>query len=115
MDLLLRAADVTVSKPGGLTVAEALACGRPMLATFSLGGQESFNLNFLERHGVGGIVPLKDLAERLDRLFRDTSTLTSLQRRAWHLGRRDGAERIADMICDTANGVLMRKCGIRCP
>src|SRR4030095_16189171 len=43
MDIYLRAADVVVGKPGGISVAEALACGRPLLATRSLGGQEGFN------------------------------------------------------------------------
>ena len=53
MDLFIRAADVVVGKPGGVTVAEVLACGRPLFATRSLGGQEGFNVDFLERHQVG--------------------------------------------------------------
>ena len=47
MDIYLRAADIVVGKPGGISVAEALACGRPLLATRSLGGQEGFNIDFL--------------------------------------------------------------------
>ena len=31
----MRAADLVVGKPGGLTVAEVLACGRPLLAARS--------------------------------------------------------------------------------
>ena len=68
MDLYLRAADLVVGKPGGITVAEALACGRPLLATRSLGGQEGFNVDFLERNGVGGLVGDREVAERVDAL-----------------------------------------------
>jgi processive 1,2-diacylglycerol beta-glucosyltransferase len=94
MDVYLRASDLVVGKPGGITVAEALACGRPLLATRSLGGQEGFNVDFLERHGVGGLVGDREVADR-DRLQH-------MQREAWLLGRRDGASRIADIALQLA-------------
>ena len=63
---------MVVGKPGGLTVAEVLACGRPLLATRALGGQEGFNVRFLERHGVGRLVPEEALVRGLgDMLHRE--------------------------------------------
>lgn len=103
MEILVRAADVVVAKPGGLTLAEALACGRPLLAPFSLGGQEGFNVRFLERHGLGGRVPQGQLVDCLQLLFADPRKLTSLQGRAWNLGRRDSAERVADLVYELLN------------
>ena len=103
MEILVRAADVVVAKPGGLTLAEALACGRPLLAPFSLGGQEGFNVRFLERHGLGGLVPQGQLVGCLQLLFADPRKLASLQDRAWNLGRRDGAERVADLVHELVN------------
>ncbi|MET0536124.1 MAG: glycosyltransferase [Steroidobacter sp.] len=103
MDIYLRAADVVVGKPGGITVAEALACGRPLLATRSLGGQEGFNVDFLTRHGVGGLVADGDLLDRVDALLRDPDVLQNMQRRAWLLGQRDGATRVAGLALDLAS------------
>lgn len=102
MDVYLRAADVIVGKPGGISVAEALACGRPMLATRSLGGQEGFNVEFLERHDVGGLVRDGELRQRLDAILRDADGLQAMQRRAWQLGRRDGAAQIAALAVELA-------------
>ncbi|MCG2741462.1 MAG: hypothetical protein L6300_14705 [Syntrophaceae bacterium] len=105
MDILMRAADVVVAKPGGLTLAEALACGRPLIAPCSLGGQgqEGFNVRFLERHGVGGPVPEGQLVESLRSLLSDTRKLATIQNRAWRLSRRDSAERVADLVCELVN------------
>jgi UDP-N-acetylglucosamine:LPS N-acetylglucosamine transferase len=100
MDLYLRACDLVVGKPGGISVAEALACGRPLLATRSLGGQEGFNVNFLERNDVGGLVSDGELVGRVDALLADRPALRAMQERAAALGRRNGAQRIAQLALD---------------
>jgi UDP-N-acetylglucosamine:LPS N-acetylglucosamine transferase len=97
-EVFIRAADVVVGKPGGLTVAEALACGRPLLATRSLRGQESFNVRFLEQHGVGRLVPEDDLAAAIESLLANPGELARIQHRARTLGKRDGALRIAELV-----------------
>ncbi len=98
MEVFIRAADVVVGKPGGLTVAEVLACGRPLLATHSLRGQEGFNVRFLEQHGVGHLVPEDELAERIESLLANRGELARIQQRAWTLGKRDAAARIAEAV-----------------
>ncbi len=98
MEVFIRAADVVVGKPGGLTVAEVLACGRPLLATHSLRGQEGFNVRFLEQHGVGQLVPEDELAERIESLLANRGELAHIQQRAWMLGKRDAAARIAESV-----------------
>jgi UDP-N-acetylglucosamine:LPS N-acetylglucosamine transferase len=102
MDLYVSAADVIVGKPGGITVAEALACGRPLFATRSLGGQEGFNVRFLENHGVGELVRDTALLDKLDTVVTQPQELADMQTRARALGRRDGAARIAEMVLDLA-------------
>jgi UDP-N-acetylglucosamine:LPS N-acetylglucosamine transferase len=102
MDLYVSAADVIVGKPGGITVAEALACGRPLFATRSLGGQEGFNVRFLEHHGIGELVCDTALLDKLDTVVTQPQELADMQTRARALGRRDGAARIAEMVLDLA-------------
>jgi processive 1,2-diacylglycerol beta-glucosyltransferase len=102
MPALLRAADVVVGKPGGLTVAESLACGRYLLAINSPGGQESSNVQFLARHGAGELVRKEEVGGRLRALLADPDHLRALQAHVASLGRRDGATRIAALALDAA-------------
>lgn len=102
MPVLLSAADLVVGKPGGLSVAEALACGRPFFATTSLGGQEGFNLRFLEENDVGRQVPPGHLYDTLRALLSSPRQLAQAQARARVLGRRDGAQRIAALAAAPA-------------
>jgi processive 1,2-diacylglycerol beta-glucosyltransferase len=100
MDIHMRAADIVVGKPGGVTVAEVLACGRPLFATRSLGGQEGFNVNFLERHGVGALVRDHELFERVRSTLARPDELAATQVRAWALGHRNGTRHASDLILD---------------
>lgn len=102
MDLYLRAADLVVGKPGGISVAEALACGRPLIATRSLGGQEGFNVSFLERHRVGALVSDRELVGRVSELLSNRDELRQMQQRAWALGHREGARHIAQIAVTLA-------------
>ena len=100
MDLYIRAADIVVGKPGGVTLAEVLACGRPLLATRSLGGQEGFNVGFLERHDVGALVRDHELFAKVQSMLAQPALLQAMQVRAWALGSRHGAKRVTKMILD---------------
>ncbi|MFZ3172671.1 MAG: glycosyltransferase [Carboxydocellales bacterium] len=48
----MQASDVIISKPGGLTTAEVLACQVPMLIVDPIPGQETRNADFLLNQGV---------------------------------------------------------------
>ncbi len=89
------AADLVVGKPGGLTTAEVLACGRPLFSTCSLGGQESFNVAYLGKQGVGGLLEERRLAQRIVALLDDRPALERMQAKAAELGRRRGAGLVA--------------------
>jgi UDP-N-acetylglucosamine:LPS N-acetylglucosamine transferase len=95
MEQFIAAADIVVGKPGGLTVAEVLACGRPLFVTRSLRGQESFNVRFLEREGIGRFIGQSELASGVEALLASPAALAAMQQRAWNAGRRDGAARVA--------------------
>jgi UDP-N-acetylglucosamine:LPS N-acetylglucosamine transferase len=109
MEVFMRAADVVVGKPGGLTVAETLACGRPLVAAHSLRGQEGFNVRFLERHGIGGLVPEEGLGPHIESLVSDPARLAHIQERCSALGRGDGAERIAALALELARSPLAER------
>ena len=96
----LVAADVVVGKSGGLTVAEVLACGRPLLVTHTLQGQESFNVRFLERLGIGRLVGNDGLAPQVREWLASPELLQVIQQQARAAGRRDGAVRVAEEVLE---------------
>jgi UDP-N-acetylglucosamine:LPS N-acetylglucosamine transferase len=102
MERFLVAADIVVGKSGGLTVAEVLACGRPLLVTRTLQGQESFNVRFLERHGIGRLVGTEQLAGQVREWLERPELLQDIQARAAAAGRRDGALRVAEQALELA-------------
>lgn len=98
MAVLMRAADIVVGKPGGLTVSESLACGRPFIASCSVGGQEACNVRFLERYGIGCRLEPEELPGRLRELFENPSELVAWQTRAAEQAPRRSAMAVADLI-----------------
>ena len=76
----MHAADLLVTKPGGLTVSEALACNLPMAVFDAIPGQEEDNANFLKTHdmcvriGKGG-----DFAQEISQLLQEKKHLQAMR------------------------------------
>jgi processive 1,2-diacylglycerol beta-glucosyltransferase len=85
---LMAAADLVVTKAGGMTLAEALAAGVPVLAYGSLAGQERRNERFASRAGVALVSRTpRELARTLDRALGDPALLADLGEHAARIGR----------------------------
>ncbi len=96
MEVYMAAADLVVSKPGGLTASETLAVGRPSVIVNPIPGQETRNSDFLLERGAGVKVNnLRMLGYRVAQLLRDASELRRLGKAAASLGRPMAAENIA--------------------
>ena len=57
MHELMSVSDVMVTKPGGLSCAEAIAKGLPMILTIPIPGQETRNARFIAGTGTGIVAP----------------------------------------------------------
>ncbi|HBG61109.1 MAG: hypothetical protein A2306_11440 [Omnitrophica WOR_2 bacterium RIFOXYB2_FULL_38_16] len=53
MDEIMAVSDVMVTKPGGLSISEALVRGLPMIFFSAIPGQETNNVKVLKEYGVG--------------------------------------------------------------
>jgi processive 1,2-diacylglycerol beta-glucosyltransferase len=97
-DLLaaIDAADVVVTKAGGLTVSECLARGRAMVMPFSAPGQERGNLCYALEAGAA-VRPgeLADLGETLDQLLGEPHRLRRMSARARLASRPDSATAVS--------------------
>lgn len=97
MHELMRAADVVVTKPGGLTVSESLVCGLPLVVVNPIPGQEARNSDFLLERGAGiKVNNPRLLGYRILRLLEDPGRLAELRRAARALGQPAAAQAIAD-------------------
>jgi len=68
MHEIMSVADLIITKPGGLTTAEALALGKPLFILNPIPGQEMANSDFLlERGAAAKANRVEDLPFRIDR------------------------------------------------
>jgi processive 1,2-diacylglycerol beta-glucosyltransferase len=96
MHELLLAADVIVSKPGGLTSAESLACGCPMVVVEPIPGHEDRNADFLLESGCAiRVNNLASLTYKLGSLLEDPQRLSKMRSAALRSSRPRAAFCIA--------------------
>jgi processive 1,2-diacylglycerol beta-glucosyltransferase len=96
VDELMRAADLLVSKPGGMTVSEALAVGLPLVIVDPVPGQEERNSDFLLENGAAvKCNHLLTMGRKVGDLLRDPGRLAQLRAAARRLGRPGAAFDVA--------------------
>lgn len=103
MNELMGAADIVVSKPGGLSTSESLACGAGMLLTDPIPGQEMRNSDYLLENGAAiKVNNLSSLSFKLAALLNEPRRLEAMRGNAKRLARPhaafDVAEKCAAMI-----------------
>jgi len=95
---LMTAADVLITKPGGMTVAEALATGLPMILTHPIPGPEERHVRYLEQNGVSILArSLGDIPQLTGRLLAEPEKLREMARRGHDMARPDAAHAIAQV------------------
>ncbi len=96
---LLAAADLLVTKAGGMTLAEATAAEVPLLLYASLPGQEAGNERFASRAGIALVARSRgDLRRLLGRALSDPDMIDRMQASLRRLGRPDAAAHIAELV-----------------
>ena len=102
---LLAASDLHAGKPGGLTSAESLAVGVPMVISSPLPGQEEANARHLLAAGAAaaGGSP-EETARRCAEILADRGLLAALAAKALCAGRPRAAEEIAAELDAFARG-----------
>jgi processive 1,2-diacylglycerol beta-glucosyltransferase len=95
----MHAADVLVTKPGGLSTSEALAAQLPMVLLRPLPGQEERNLRYLASRGAAlRTTDGEELVRAVDSVLHDERVARRLQSGARGLAHPDAAERVAARI-----------------
>lgn len=89
--------DVIVTKPGGLTVTESLACRLPLAIYSAFPGQERDNADFLVMEKAAIMLDKKNGAQQIIDLLGDTEKLEDMKKQCERLSMPDSAEKIFEL------------------
>jgi processive 1,2-diacylglycerol beta-glucosyltransferase len=94
-------AHVVIGKPGGLTVSEAMAAGRPMVLVGTCPGQEASNERWLLTNGAAVVASARD-AGRAALALHAGGRLAALAAAAREIASPDAAARVVDVALHLA-------------
>jgi len=107
VDELMELATMIITKPGGITTAECLAKGLPMVIVNPIPGQEMRNTDFPIKKGVGiRIDDTDDIGEEVELLLKSPERLAAMNKAAYENARPHAALDVAKLILEHTNGSL---------
>lgn len=99
---MMDCADLLITKPGGLTSAEALAKGLPMIIFNPLPGQEEKNSDYLVSHGVAKRIDKEEQFSKIVKyLLNHPQLLKRMNYSAQKLGSPEAAIKTAQIIYES--------------
>ena len=107
---LMNASDLMVSKLGGLTTFEAMACHLPILADCLTPPmpQEAGTARFIQEHGAGILIERPEqMIQSLDELLRHPNQYLALKEAAARVGRPGAVDRITTDILNDSQFMML--------
>lgn len=99
MHELMAASDVMVSKPGGLSVTEALVSHLPLIFFNAIPGQETHNIRILAEHGLGiSGCTITEIAVKLRELRASPDTFAKMREQTKVLAKPDAVDAIVTLL-----------------
>ncbi|MDO4270895.1 MAG: glycosyltransferase [Eubacteriales bacterium] len=99
VEVMMSASDCIVSKPGGLTVSEALAKNLPMLLVDPIPGHEERNVDFLVNNGMAALITKHfPIDEAVYELFHNPVRLETVRQTMKAVAHPDATEKLADFV-----------------
>jgi len=106
---LMAVSEVVIAKCGGMTVAECMAVGRPLVMSAAIPGQEERNAHAVLEAGAGVWAPTpEEIRWRVVRLLDDPDLHREMSGRARAFGRPHAADAIADRVAAALPEALAR-------
>jgi processive 1,2-diacylglycerol beta-glucosyltransferase len=103
---LMQAADVLATKPGGLTLSEAAACGLPMVLFDAIPGPEEENAKLFAGQGAGiKTRGSEETAFEILRLLENPRERRQMSANVRKLARTDASEKIVNLILETLDNL----------
>lgn len=104
INTLMSVSDLVITKPGGITTAEALAKKLPMIIVKPIPGQEANNTAYLTRHGAALKVDRpKDVSSAIEDLLRNPYRLKSMRESATRIAKPNASLDTARLLLGLAS------------
>lgn len=101
---LMSISDLVVTKPGGLTITEALASGLPIVVINPIPGQEVENAEFLEKKGVAiWIRKTENPNDAVKDLLENPEQIKHMKIRSKLMAKKNSTKDICKIIMDSKN------------
>ena len=101
VDVLMDASDIIVTKPGGLTVSEAIAKRLPIILVDPIPGQEDRNREFLLNNGLAvGVSKTLPIDEVMYELLNCETRRNQISEMQSLLGRPNSSKTLGDFIIE---------------
>lgn len=101
VDIMMDASDYMVSKPGGLTVSEALAKELPLILIDPIPGQEDRNSEFLLNNGLAlAVSKTFPIDEAIYELMNNQARLRCLPEMVREIGKPNASKQLGDFIIE---------------
>jgi len=105
IERVMAASDLAISKPGGLTSAECLAMGLPMIIVSPIPGQEERNADYLLESGAAvKACDANALVWRVNMLLNEPQRLKVMADNARLLGRPAAARTVLEIVLNGTSG-----------
>ena len=98
VDDYMHASDLIVTKPGGLTTSESIACALPMVVFKAYPGQEEQNAALLVANNIGVIMEKSsEASDTVGALLKDKDKLTSMRESCRKYVRKNSCQNIFEL------------------
>ncbi len=99
MDELMAAADVMITKPGGLSISEALVSHLPLIFFNAIPGQETHNIEVLKKYSIGlSRCSIVQMVQELKKFQASPELLSAAQNNTQRLARPNAVSEIIALI-----------------
>lgn len=99
IDKYMHSANIIITKPGGLTISEALACNIPMVVFDAIPGQEQENAQFLVNHNMAILLEKnKDCSYVIQNLLEDKARLEFMQNSCKVFDKSESCKNIVNLM-----------------
>jgi processive 1,2-diacylglycerol beta-glucosyltransferase len=96
----MQASDLLITKPGGLTITEALIAGLPLALFSAIPGQEEKNAEFLLRHKLAvSLGDGKDCSTILENLLKNRAQLQEMHNNSKRFAKPNCGREIYKLLC----------------
>ncbi len=106
--------DLLITKPGGMTISEALIKNIPLVLISPIPGQEERNAQFLSNIGAAARVLKKgDLISVINHVIDNPLRICHMKEMAKYLSKPDATEKVANLLADMSLAIKESQCHVQ--